>query len=96
MRTLDAWEANVIETRQKGFQDALNWPSKVNSELFNVRNNTDSHDPRVPAGYQERLADLLREWDGYGKTFREDISKAVADFNRLCRDKNVSLLGSRP
>jgi hypothetical protein len=95
IRKLDAWEANVIETRQKGFQDALNWPSKVNSELFNVRNNTDTHDPRVPAGYKERLTDLLREWDGYLKSYQDDITRAVDDFNRLCREKNVSVLGSR-
>ena len=96
MRKLDAWEANVIETRQKGFQDALNWPSKVNSELFNVRNNTDSHDPRVPSGYQERLSDLLREWDGYRKSYEEEIKRAVADFNRLCLEKNLTVLGIMP
>jgi photosystem II stability/assembly factor-like uncharacterized protein len=92
MRKLDAWESNVIETRQKGFQDALNWPSKVNSELFNVRNNVDTHDPRVPDGYQERLRDLLNDWSRYKQEYNNSIVPETNRFNQLCRDRNVGIL----
>jgi photosystem II stability/assembly factor-like uncharacterized protein len=88
MKKLKSREENLLESRQKGFQDALNWPSKINSELFNVRNNIDTHDPRVPAGYQERLSDLLKEWSGYQSGLNV-LKTDIDNFNQLCKAKNV-------
>ncbi len=92
IKKMEKWESNVTETRAKGFQDALNWPGKMNSQLFKIRGGADTHDPRLPASYSERLGDLQGEWSRYKMSLNELINKDVANYNRMFRDKNVPAL----
>lgn len=86
------WESNVIEKRQKGFQDALNWPARLNSEFFFIRNNLDTYDPSIPEGYKERFKDLDGEWQEYRKVYQEIINKDVKEFNDLFQQKGIPAL----
>jgi hypothetical protein len=92
IRKIDKWESNVTETRSKGFQDALNWPGKMNSQLFKIRGGADTHDPRLPASYSERLGDLQGEWSRSKMSLNELINKDISDYNRMFKDKNVPAL----
>ena len=86
------WQSKVIELRQKGFQDALNWPAGINSEFFYIRNNLDTYDPSIPEGYKERFIDLGEQWEGYQKTFNEILNNDVKEFNDLFKQLNVPAL----
>jgi photosystem II stability/assembly factor-like uncharacterized protein len=89
IRKIDAWEANVVETRSKNFQDVINWPSKLNAEFFAVIGVADVHDPRITQGARDRFKDLQQTWTGYKQTMKEFIEKDVADYNRLFREKGI-------
>jgi len=91
-RKLTEWESKVTETRQKGFQDALNWPNKVNAELFNLRNNADTHDPRVPKGYLDRLKDLQAEWELHETELNQKLRKEIDDFNQKAKARDLPAL----
>jgi hypothetical protein len=92
IKKLDAWESQITETRAKGFQDALNWPGKYNSNLFKIRGGVDTHDPRVPAGYGDRLGDLQQEWINHKRVLNNQIQKEIIQYNKMMKDKNVPAL----
>ena len=88
---LNEWQSQVIELRIKGFQDALNWPSGINSEFFQLRNNLDTYDPTVPEGYKTRASDLEKDWDrikGEWNSMKQDLEK----FNSLYKSKDLPAL----
>ncbi|MGE0589223.1 MAG: glycosyl hydrolase [Cyclobacteriaceae bacterium] len=91
-KKIKEWQSNILEERQKGFQDALNWPSKLNSEFFFIRNNLDTHDPRVPEGYKTRFDDLQKSWSGYRQQYNQIINQEVKKLNEIFQSKDIPLL----
>ena len=91
-KKMQDWQAPVIELRQKGFQDALNWPAGINSEFFFLRNNLDTYDPSVPEGYKDRMNDLEGSWRGMKETFEEIVQNDVKEFNTLFKSKGAPIL----
>jgi len=89
IKKIDEWEASLIETRQKNFQDVINFSSKLNVEFLNLKNLADSHDPRVTKGLKERNTDLDKEWTKYKNVYSSDIRKAIDDYNNLFKNKNL-------
>ncbi|MDX1406989.1 MAG: glycosyl hydrolase, partial [Saprospiraceae bacterium] len=83
------WQAVVIELRQKGFQDALNWPAGMNSEYFMLRGNLDTYDPSIPAGYQQRFTDLNKQWTAHRAVLDQLMERDVAAFNALFARHNL-------
>ena len=82
----------MIEKRQKGFQDALNWPAGLNSEFFFIRNNLDTYDPSIPEGYKERFNDLKGQWTEYKKVYEQIINNDVKEYNNLFNQKGLPAL----
>jgi hypothetical protein len=89
IKKIDAWESNLIETRQKNFQDVINFPSKLNVDFVNLKGLADAHDPRITKGLKDRLADLEKEWNTYKAVYDNELKKAVEDYNSLFKQKNL-------
>lgn len=89
IKKLESWEENVVQTRQKNFQDVINFPSKLNAEYFKLRNVADAHDPRVTQGARDRFADLEKQWSGYKQELDNLINQDIARFNEQFRQKAV-------
>ena len=89
IKKIDQWEANVIETRQKNFQDVINFSSKLNVEMLSLKNLADQHDPRVTKGLRDRKADLDKEWQQYKKVYDTDLRKAIDNYSTLFKNKNL-------
>lgn len=92
LKTIDAWEAEIVETRQRNFQDVINWPSKLNAEFFDLRGKLDVHDPRVTQGVRDRLRDLEAEWTRHRASWKKLIDEDIAGYNRMFREKNLPVL----
>jgi photosystem II stability/assembly factor-like uncharacterized protein len=89
VKKIDEWEGNVIETRQKNFQDVINFSSKLNVEMMSLKNLADTHDPRVTKGIKDRKADLDKEWMKYKAVYNNDLRKAIDNFSNLFKTKNL-------
>lgn len=92
LKKIDAWEAEIVETRQRNFQDVINWPSKLNAEFFDLRGKLDVHDPRVTQGVRDRLADLENEWTKHRAAWKKLIDEDIAGYNRIFREKELPVL----
>jgi len=89
IKKIDEWEASLIETRQKNFQDVINFSSKLNVEFLYLKNLADAHDPRVTEGLKSRNADLDKEWVKYKNVYDKDLRKAIDNYNALFKNKNL-------
>ena len=59
------WEDNLIQSKQKTFQDVINFNNKLNAQLINLSGYLQSADPKVTQGAKERLEDLSKDWEVY-------------------------------
>jgi photosystem II stability/assembly factor-like uncharacterized protein len=89
IKKIDEWEASLIETRQKNFQDVINFSSKLNVEFLYLKNLADAHDPRVTEGLKNRNTDLDKEWVKYKNVYDKDLRKAIDNYNALFKNKNL-------
>jgi hypothetical protein len=85
---IDAWEANIVESRIQNGQDVINWPSKLNVEFFNIKRLADAADPKITQGIKTRLADLQAQWDAE-KMKLGAIKKALAEYNALYKSQQL-------
>lgn len=91
-KKISDWQSEVIELRQSGFQDALNWPAGMNAEFFLIRNSLDTYDPSVPESYKSRFGDLTDQWVKHKAVLEEIMEKDVKAFNELFRSKDLPAL----
>ena len=89
IKKIDEWEASLIETRQKNFQDVINFSSKLNVEFLYLKNLADAHDPRITEGLKSRNTDLDKEWVKYKNVYDRDLRKAIDNYNALFKNKNL-------
>ncbi len=87
IKKITAWEEELIQPKQKIFQDVINFPNKLSAELMNLRNRTDQHDPRVTGGTKVRVQDLMEEWKEHQSTMTEIVEGDVEKFNKMYREK---------
>ena len=86
---ITTWEENLIQPKQKTFQDVINFPNQLNAELLNLKSRVDEHDPAVSAGALMRLNDLEAEWQTHRQAMRQLIDEDLAEYNRMYRDLNI-------
>lgn len=81
MKRISTWEENLIQPKQKTFQDVINFKNQLNAQLMNLAGYIDQADPRVTDGAKERLKDLVTEWQGF-KTERDAIiNEEMSSYN---------------
>ena len=93
-KKIQQWQGQVIELRQKGFQDALNWPAGLNSEFFYLKGNLDTYDPQIPSGYQQRYNDIEGQWDTFKTQYEILMDEDVKSFNELFKEMGIPVLDS--
>ncbi len=89
LKKINEWEANVVETRSKNFQDVINWPSKLSAEFLDLRGRADTHDPKITNGVQERMKDIETEWNTHRVTMEKLLSNDISSYNQLFKNKNI-------
>ncbi|MEM1001436.1 MAG: glycosyl hydrolase, partial [Bacteroidota bacterium] len=81
VKRISTWEENLIQPKQKTFQDVINFNNKLNSQLLNLAGYIDQADPKVTQGAKDRLKDLLADWQVYKNEHNDIISKEMAAYN---------------
>ncbi|MGB3151637.1 MAG: glycosyl hydrolase [Maribacter sp.] len=89
VKRITTWEENLIQPKQKTFQDVINFENKLNSQLLNLRGYMDVAEPKVTVGAKARLQDLLAEW----KTFKTEhdaiINTEMGDYNTMFKALDI-------
>jgi photosystem II stability/assembly factor-like uncharacterized protein len=83
MKRITTWEENLIQPKQKTFQDVINFTNKLNAQLLHLRGYVDVAEPKVTAGAKERLKDLLQEWATYKAEHDAIVNSEMKDYNAM-------------
>jgi len=83
IKRIDKWEQNLIQPKQKTFQDVINFNNKLNAQLIHLKGYIDAEDPKVTQGAKDRLNDLLADWNTYLKEKDNIVTTEMAAYNEL-------------
>ncbi len=86
------WEENLIQPKQKTFQDVVNFPNRLDAEFMDLKSRVDGAVPLVTQGARERLEELAAQWKRYRQVLDRIISEDVADFNATYRELGLPVL----
>jgi hypothetical protein len=89
MKKLEDWESQVIETRQKNFQDVINWPSKMNGELLDLKSRIDTNEAKLTNGAKQRLTDLNVRWKLDRSVIDKVINEDLPEYSKKFQDKGL-------
>jgi photosystem II stability/assembly factor-like uncharacterized protein len=84
-----SWEENLIQAKQKTFQDVINFNNKLNSELLFLKDYIEGVYPKLTAGARERFGDLQDDWNTYKKERDDIIQNEMAQFNQLYKELDL-------
>jgi hypothetical protein len=88
IKDIDGWEANIVESRIQNGQDVINWPSKLNAELFFIKGLADAADPRITQAIKSRYSDLLTQWK-QEKEKLQQLKQAIIGYNQLYKSQGM-------
>jgi photosystem II stability/assembly factor-like uncharacterized protein len=89
LKKLEDWESEVIETRQKNFQDVINWPSKLNGELLDLKSRIDANEAKLTGGAKQRLTDLNAKWSMDKSNIERIIREDLPEYSKKFQDKGL-------
>ena len=91
LESVEEWENKLIQPKQKTFQDVINFPNQLNSELLNLKDRVDQDNPVVTSGVRERLKDLKDQWD-VNRVEKDKIIRHLDEYNQLYKDLELPAL----
>ncbi|WP_262696216.1 WD40/YVTN/BNR-like repeat-containing protein [Kordiimonas aquimaris] len=81
IKAIEAWESGLINVDREFFQDVLNWPDKLHSDLQFLAGVFNGGIPPVNAGAQQRFDDLVPVFDAAMRARDAVVSSEIAAFN---------------
>lgn len=81
-----SWEENLIQSKQKTFQDVINYNNKLNAQLIHLKGYIDVAEPQVTKGAKERWADLQKDWQVYETERKAIVDEEMNAFNDLFKE----------
>jgi len=83
VKRIETWEENLIQPKQKTFQDVINFNNKLNAQLMHLKGYIDAAEPKLTKGAKERLQDLLAEWKTFENERNSIINTEMSSYNEM-------------
>jgi photosystem II stability/assembly factor-like uncharacterized protein len=92
MERIKAWEEELIQPRQKTFQDVINFNNQLNAEFMYLKSFVDTPLPQLTEGAKTRLEDLLQIWGKFASERDALLNEELPAYNKLYRDLEIPAL----
>lgn len=86
---IDSVEAQLVNTRNKTFQDVVNFPPGLNAQFLTLAGAIDGSDAPVTGGMRARFADLETAWAPWKQRVDGLLGAELERFNALVRERGV-------
>lgn len=86
VEAIEAWEKGLINTEREFFQDVLNWPDKLHSDLQFLVGSLNGGIPPVNAGTKQRFEDVAAIYRDAMMARDAVVSGEIAAFNQAFAD----------
>lgn len=94
VKTLDSVEAQMVQPKQKTFQDVINFPNKLQVELYHIYGTIDGIEPPVTDGQKARVADMKAKFDAT-MADTEQAMKQLDELMQHIRDEGVPFIAPK-
>ncbi|NQZ78987.1 MAG: hypothetical protein HRT61_23145 [Ekhidna sp.] len=84
---IDNWETELIQTKQKTFQDVINFQNQLNAQLMHLKSFIDVADPRITSGAKDRYNDLMAKWKVFADSRDQLIKVELSQFNQMYKEQ---------
>ena len=91
-KRINSWEENLIQAKQKTFQDVINFNNKLNAQLIQLKSYVDQANPKVTSGAKERFNDLMKDWQVYKNERDTIINTEMKSYNSLFKTLAIPAL----
>ena len=86
VKRIVSWEENLIQSKQKTFQDVINYNNKLNAQLIHLKGYIDVAEPQITKGAKERWADLQKDWQVYERERKAIVDEEMKAYNALYKE----------
>ncbi|NHF60544.1 glycosyl hydrolase [Flavobacteriaceae bacterium TP-CH-4] len=83
---IDTWEQNLIQPKQKTFQDVINFNNKLNAQLLHLKGYIDVAEPKLTEGAKERWSDLQKQWKEFETERNAIVDEEMVAYNTMYKD----------
>ncbi len=90
VEAIEAWEKGLINTEREFFQDVLNWPDKLHSDLQFLVGSLNGGIPPVNAGTKQRFEDVAAIYRDAMTARDAVVSGEIAAFNQAFADSGLA------
>ncbi|MDX1940128.1 MAG: glycosyl hydrolase [Saprospiraceae bacterium] len=88
VKKITEWEEQLIQPKQKTFQDVINFYNRLGAEMMDLRGRVDQHNPQVTGGAKGRMTDLVNEWGKHQSTMNKLVAEDIAKYNKMYLESN--------
>ena len=89
---IDTWEENLIQPKQKTFQDVINYHNQLNAEFMELKDYVDTAEPKVTKGAKERLTDLNAQWKKFETERDAIVNTEMNAYNEMYKELGLPAL----
>jgi len=86
VKRIVSWEENLIQSKQKTFQDVINYNNKLNAQLIHLKGYIDTAEPKLTQGANERWADLNKDWGVYETERKAIVDEEMKAYNSMFKE----------
>ena len=94
IKEIDGLEDQMVQPKQKTFQDVINFPNKLEVNLLHIYGTIDGIEPPMTDGQKNRVQDLQGEFRQLMNDV-ETLTSNVSDFNALIRAKAIPFIAPK-
>ena len=87
-----SWEENLIQSKQKTFQDVINYNNKLNAQLIHLKGYIDAAEPKVTKGALERWNDLQKDWNVYAQERKAIVEEEMTAYNLMYKELGLQAI----
>ena len=92
LQRITDWEEELIQPRQKTFQDVINYNNQLNAEFMYLKGYIDGAEPVLTQGARERLRDLMTAWRSLARERDAIVNEGMEGYNRSYRELGLPAL----
>jgi len=89
VKRIVSWEENLIQSKQKTFQDVINYNNKLNAQMIHLKGYVDVAEPKLTQGAKDRWADLQKDWQVYEAERKAIIEEEMKTYNAMYKSLDL-------
>ena len=92
LEKINEWESKLIQSRQKTFQDVINYRNQLNAELVYLGGQLDTNQPLPTKASLQRLEELSAHWQTTNSQLQSLIKGPITEFNAAYKTSGLPAL----